>query len=302
MLGMNPSNARSRLRTVREPYGGPEYLVVLHADGVLAADGRTYVVDDVVACARAWLAHATLEALAREIPFIDAKGRVMRALSASIDSRLECVLEGDPSYHLRVRGENRSCRVELDGEQVACYFLLGDAQIARVVNVAAVQPAITSWLIDKVPLPELAARVPDLELERHALVLEREPARWHWLHLLDRVADPSDVLAPLRELVETLAASPIATKFYSYSSLNRLCFSASSHYPWVDAGLPAVVRATDGSYVVLDASMAGGHSVDSVVKERCTLVRAAELIEQSLAASPLKPFFGSGEHRVASRR
>jgi hypothetical protein len=87
------------------------------------------------------------------------------------------------------------------------------------------------------------------------------------------------VLAPLRALIEALAASPIATAFYSYSSLNRLCFSASSHYPWVHDGLPVITQTGDGDYLVDET--------------RCDLAQALVLVERTLAAYPVRPFFGS---------
>jgi hypothetical protein len=111
----------------------------------------------------------------------------------------------------------------------------------RLVVLGWVPPsAVSAWLVGRMPLGVLAERVTGVELERHAEILESEPARWHWLHVRDRLAETDDVLAPLRELIEVLTARRIATTFYTYSSLNRLCFSASSHYPWVDEGLPVV--------------------------------------------------------------
>src|SRR6185503_16077256 len=91
---------------------------------------------------------------------------------------------------------------------------------------------------------------PRIELERHAEVVETDPARWHWLHVVDRIEDPDDVLAPLRELIGMLAKSPVATKFYSFSSLNHLCFSASSHFPWVNKGLPVITPTREGGCLV----------------------------------------------------
>ena len=83
-------------------------------------------------------------------------------------------------------------------------------------------------------------------------MLETDAARWHWLQFRDRIADPHDVLAPLRTLIEALATSPVATRFYTYSSLHMLCFSASSHFPWVDDGLPVVWAVEPSFYLVGD--------------------------------------------------
>lgn len=55
VLGMNPANARSRLRAVTKSYEGPEYLVILYRDGIRIADGRTHDSAVVVDCAKEWL-------------------------------------------------------------------------------------------------------------------------------------------------------------------------------------------------------------------------------------------------------
>lgn len=267
MLGMNPSNARSALRTPPAPYEGPEYFVIVRDGETKVADGRTREAADVVTCARAWLAGGDLE---REAPFIDAKGRAMRALARQLDPGLRHEIGEDPSYELWVYGEGRSCKVIASG---ACSFLIGQAQIA-LGHVRDLPAAVRTWLVDRVAVGALATAIPEVALERHAEVLEVDPARWHWLHVRDRIADPTDVLAPMRELIEALAESPIARTFYTYSSLDRLCFSASSHYPWVDDDLP-VVTPRDGAGVAQ--------------------------IEATLAASPLRPFFGSAPHHELPR-
>ena len=94
------------------------------------------------------------------------------------------------------------------------------------------------------------------------------------------------MLAPLRELIEALAERPAVTEFYSYSSLWRLCFTASSHFPWVDSGLPIVWRA-DHDYMIHT------YHDDGIEPVTCDLSRACATIEARLAASPVRPFFGS---------
>lgn len=283
LLGMNPANSRSRLRSSRVPYEGPEYLVILHGDGVRIADGRTRVAADVVTCARGWIAGVELDQLVSDVPFIDEKARAMRALAERLDPQLRKEIGEEPVYALWVYGDDRSCEiVEGDGGTVACSFRLGQAQVAHAAQVRDLPAAVTAWLGARVPIPLLATRIPDVELERHADVLESDAARWHWLHVRDRLADPDDILAPLRVLIQALATSPIATRFYTFSSMDRLCFSASSHFPWIDDGLPVVAPTRDGAYLV-----------DST---RCDLARAVELIETTLETYPVRPFFGSAPH------
>ena len=294
MLGMNPANARSRLGATRAPYEGPEYYVIVRDRDADVVDGRTRDASEAVAGARAWLAGADLETLAREVPFIDRRGRAMRALAARIDPALRVATGRDPGYEVRVKGGGRSCtlRPEDDGAS-SCAFSIGQAQVARAARLDDVPAAVDAWLTEKVPGGALAERVPGVELERHAEVLEIDPARWHWLHFRDRIADPRDVLAPLRPLIEALSTSPVATKFYTYSSLNMLCFSASSHYPWADDELPVVWPLEGGLYLV--GNNARRRIADDAARNatRCDLSRALQLIESKLTASPIAPFFGS---------
>jgi hypothetical protein len=283
MIGPDPSNSRSLLEgPSKPPYEGPEYLVILHADGVRAADGRTESAADVVACARVWLDGVELDQLVREVPFVDERRREMHALAQRLDEKLRWDIAPDPGYALWVYGDGRSCKLWGAEGAAACSFWLGQQQVALHAAPDDVPAAVASWLVDRAPLRELVVRVPGVELERHAEVLELDPARWHWLHVRDRIADPDNMLAPLRDLIEALAASPVATRFYSYSSMNRLCFSASSHFLWVNAGLPIVQPDEAGVYLVDETP--------------CDLTHAIQRIEEILASHPVRPFFGSAAH------
>jgi hypothetical protein len=297
MLGMNPANQRKTLRATRQTYEGPEYVVIAREGDTRIMDGRTKQPADAVACARAWLAGGDRERLAGEVPFLDQKGRAIRALAARLDPRLRQDVGGDFSYdELWVYGDDRSCRViPRDDATSFCEFSLGQATVAESAEIDDIPGAVAVWLIEGVPLRALAVRVAGVMLERHAEVLETDPARWHWLHVHDRIADDHDVLAPLRPLIETLAASPVATAFYTYSSLNGLCFPASSHFPWVVHGLPVVCPAKDGACFV---ATLGRETSDGWYEDmtRCHFPRAATLIEEMLAAAPVRPFFGSEPH------
>jgi hypothetical protein len=286
MLGMNPANARGRQQTSGTVYEGPEYLVYLKQAEVNVAGGRTRSKADVIACALAWCQGHTLTQLATEVPFIDSKARSLRALTALLIPGLHCEFIGDPIYKLWVHAEDRSCHVsEVEGEW-SCSFRLLQAEVAYSTKLCEVPAAIATWLKERVSL-EALARVPGVELEPHAALIEQAPARWHWLHVRDRIANPNDVLAPLRPLIEALADSPVASTFYSFSSLDRFCFSASSHYPWIAGGLPVVAPRRGGDYIVDN--------------EPCTLNQAVQQIEKTLASYPIQPFFGSAYHFELSR-
>lgn len=291
LLGMNPANARARPQRPGAARTGPEFAVTLTEGASTVAEGRTGDADEVVTCARAWLAGSSREALAVAAPFVDRQGRLMRAVADRLDDRLGWELAGDPSYELWVQGDGRSCELRLNGEGVSCQFRVGQASVAFASVVDDPAAATSAWLLEGVALAVLPSRVAGASLEPHSAFLESDPARWHWAHMRERIADPDDVLAALRPLHERLAASAIATRFFSYSSLNRLCFSASSHYPWVDPGLPPIAPTEDGRY--------------GLGRETLQLDDALSFIERTLAAFPIPPFFGSAyhlEHRVLRAR
>ncbi len=287
MLGMNPGNNRASLRAPIEPYEGLELAVDFVDDRITAANGRTRTVEPFLVAVRQWIGGAKLEDLVAVAPFVDARKRASRALAAHLErelgERVTWHLGSEPMYELWIYGDPvtaplRACRV-MDG---AISFYIGQVQVAFAQEISDVRAAIAAWLLDSAPLATLAEL--GAAIERHAEVLESDPARWHWLHVRDRIADPDDVLAELAPLIALLAESPIASRFYTFSSLNRLCFSASSHYPWV-GDLPVVTPARDAIFVG---------------ETRATdLAHAVSLVEAALSASPIAPFFGSeSEHQL----
>jgi hypothetical protein len=269
MLGMNPSNGRSALRPPITPYDGPEYYMTLHLGGETVEHGRSRSVETVIVAARAWATGAGLEEIASLAPFIGAERRAMAAVAETLDTRLR-VEAGD---NLWVYGAQRSCRIGGG----SCAFFVGGAQVAFAGELADLPGTVAAWLLDICPVSALAGW--GVSIERHAEVLEVDPARWHWLHVVDRAADPHDVLAPLAPLLVRLAASPVVSRFYSFSSLNQLCFSASSHYPWV--GDFPVVAPTPVDRVY--ALQVGRFDLEDTVRH----------IEAALASSPIAPFFGT---------
>lgn len=274
MLGMNPGNRRSALRKEQAPREGAEFYVVLRTSGERVANGRTPDAVQVVTCARAWLSGNSLNELYGLTPFVDARRRAMQSLGAQLDPRIQWKIGDDPGFELWAHEGGRSCCVRSD----SCSFLVGQVQVAFKEDLDGVPSMMASWLLERVALPEL--RNQGALIERHAEVLEVDPAKWHWLHMRDRIADPEDVLAGVAPVVRRLADSPIASRFYTFSSLNRLCFSASSHYPWTGS-YPVVAPAADGRYWV--------------DQEQHSLEETVALVESALAASPFEPFFGSAD-------
>jgi hypothetical protein len=285
VMASPPSSRSPIFHGPASSHPGPEYVAVLADDSGRVAEGRTRSGADVALGARAWLDGKPLEALLELAPFIDERPRTLRALAARLAPELRWDLGPEPACELWIYGDGRSCRVATSESIVATSLHLGQAQVAFGIGLDV--PALSAaWLLERRALADVK-RIRGLELERHAELIERDPARWHWLHVRDRLADPSDVLAPLKPLVAALAESALASSFYTYSSSSRLCFSASSHYPWVDARLPVVTSAEGGAYSIGDV--------------RCELPQAVELVEAGLTAAAVQPFFGSQPHHDRPR-
>jgi hypothetical protein len=227
-------------------YEGPEYRVILGAYDARVAEGRTFAARDVVTCVHGWLSGLELDLLAREATFVDARRRAMLAIAQQLEPQLRWEIGSEPGYPLWVSATDRRCELRGTEDATSCSFLVGPQQVAYHAAVTDLPAAVESWLVERISLEDLTARMPGIGVERHAAVLEVDPARYHWLHVLDRIAEPDDVLARLRDLIQTLSESQIATQFYSLSSMSQFCFSASSHVVWVNGGLPVVTPSEDG--------------------------------------------------------
>jgi hypothetical protein len=202
MLGINPGNARQRPMPAGKPYVGPEYLVVLHEGDERIAGGRSRIADEAIACARAWLDRGlSLEVVERELPFVDARRRRLREIGRQLEGLARVVIEQDPGHELWAYCDGRSCELRPGRDEnedgVTCSFYLGQAKVARAEMREDVRRAVESWLVEECALSKLAGHSPGVEVEPHAEVLEGADAgRWHWLHVPDRLADPSDVCGP----------------------------------------------------------------------------------------------------------
>jgi hypothetical protein len=263
---------------------GPEYLVIVRDGSVALGSGRTAARAEAVAAARIWARGEAFDVLVHDAPFIDSRRRVMRAIARDVPPGLRWDIAPEPGCELWVYGEGRSCCATLKNNHATWTFLLGQAPVARAAGLANVGDAIAAWLLEQVPIATLASRIPETQLDRHAQYLDSDPARAHWLEVLDRAEKPDDALAPHRDLVQACAANPAISRFYSFTSLSRLCFTASSHYPWVNEGLPNVSPTPDGRFVI-DQHV---HDLDG----------ALATIERRLAASPIRPFFGCEAHHL----
>lgn len=274
---------------LRWPQGGCEYEVMLFSLATRCASGRTPAIDEAISAAREWMAGAAIAGLESQLPFLNAMRHRLEALEAAIAPRIagvaECFVDPDGLRTLTVRGERRICCVLPDDEGVDCKFSLDGVELASGEIGRAPADVVEAWMRG-CALTELASH--GIHIGPDAEMFERgEYLRWHWRNVLDAAAAPSERSRPARELIERLAQSPIATRFYTYRSLSIFCFTASSAFPWADNGLPKIHsphQAGERYRVLIGDQMT-----------ECSLDEAVELTERCLAAYPVKPFWGAGD-------
>lgn len=158
---------------------------------------------------------------------------------------------------LWVYGDQRSCRLtpREDGV-VAGAFLDRRTQLLRAdaLGPASAARMIEYWIDAAAPVAAMRDLAPGVELLPFAEDFERSDyAAWHWGNLLLRAED-DELLGFYRPLVERIAGSAALARYFSFTSLDRLCLSRSSLYPFDTEGLPVVVpaRREGPLYAVLD--------------------------------------------------
>jgi hypothetical protein len=295
MLGINTSNGRSSLRPPTTNYAGPEWYVTLDDHGNRVTDGRARDPAAAALAVALWTSGASQSVVESEAPFVGERRRIAELFAADLDPTLRTEIGRDPAYELWVHGEGRYCKV-IHG---CCTFFLGDAQVALKTALTDAHAAVHAWLLRGVTPGELAAF--GVEVEEDADVLLRDPAAWHWIHARRRAANPDDALASLAPVLLALADSPIVSRFYTFSSLNRLCFSASSHFPWVGEFPLVAPTGEEGRYWVANERIDPEDGPRWLAREMCSLALTVGRIEAALSVSPIQPFFGSAVDLESAR-
>ena len=296
-LVMGPSRSNAHLGSVstggQVARRGAEYLVVLHDGAERIAGGRTQARTDVIECLRTWLIEGvTLDDLCDRWTFVDARRRALRRLAGLVVRALQSgggvrvTIEQEIGYELWAYGNGRSCRIDPAGPgTTGCAFLIGQSQAASATLFDdLLGGAIADWTEQRVSLSELKRCVPQLGLEPHAELLERgDVAQRHWAHLLDGARAGDRPLAAFLPLLELIVVRPAISRFFSFTSMISLCFSYSSHFPFVTEGLP-----------VVDPSQGGGYRI-ALGEETWTGDAAATTarVEELLARAPRTPFCGN---------
>jgi hypothetical protein len=278
-----------RLRRPDEPrYRGPVYFIDAQRDGQTVLRASLRDAGETIDAILDWLTHGSRERLELREQSIELRQHL--ALKR-ISEHFKQLNFWEHEQDLWLYGEGRSAKLSHSSSGFVCSFLVGPAQVALGVGSTDYLPALEAWILDRISSSALATLDPTIKLEPRGELIEHDPARWHWGYLLDRVAEPHNALAPMKQLVEALASSKTATAFYTFEEEGRLCFSATSHAPRVSERLPRASRHGDAYTIEAVHAESRWERVEGV-----GLAAATRAIEQMLAASPLQPVFGSARH------
>jgi hypothetical protein len=279
----------------------------LRAGDVEVATGRTQRLDEAAHAVRDWLlAGCDLGAMYAAHVFVDQHLRALGSMSERVDRELAMLgsalrVAPDEDWAGREFTEAwiydgpRSCWLTPGaGERLSLALLLHRTQIAQVedLEVEIAARAIASWFGPDGSVAAVQRVAPRCEPARFAAAFERgDYLAWHWGNVLEE-ADSSSVLALHRPLLDRIATSDVARRFYSFTSLNRLCFSRCSLYPFDTDGLPMVHPVRDGRDVVYVIG------VGDAERGRGDAREALACIERVLAAEPQPAYFGNIDDRT----
>jgi hypothetical protein len=166
-------------------------------------------------------------------------------------------LMGGSIYWAYLKANNRSSEIS-----VAIYERLFLAPFwINGVHLAALQTASTellaralhAWLIEQYTTKELKAAFPEVAVSKDAAYYEAGPesyVEYGWTTLLDRIRETLPHLYPVVQLAYD---TPVLRQLLPYTSLDRLCFSQCTGYPFT-TDCPLIYPIGEGAFRVLTLS------------------------------------------------
>jgi hypothetical protein len=278
------------------PHSGAEYLANFQAGDIKCGSGRTPDSEAIITSVADWLIdEVDREGLYARHAFVDRKLRALRDIADRVHAHLpawiHATLDAD---ELWIYGGDRSCRLA-SGEDnaICCAFLDRRTQLicGETNDESLMARAIRAWTAKAATLGQIGLLLPESTMEPFADLFERgEYSSWHWNNVLQQ-AEHDDVLGFYRPLLDLIVKSEVVSKFFSFTSLNRLCISRSSLFPFDTSGLPVLCPSRDEQrpYFLLNSDRPEIQG------------NAAEMIghlEQQLSRETTSPYFGIVDERL----
>jgi hypothetical protein len=135
---------------------------------------------------------------------------------------------------------------------VECWEIGIAVGAANTPNIDSVTEVVTAWILTQCSIEELERRFRFIPNKAGRAVMEDTVVESAWTTLMNRAP------AELRDLIDAAARAQELRKLFPYVSLNRLCFSRCTGYPYTK-DCPSARPLAAGRYVVLgpDAKILG---------------------------------------------
>lgn len=261
------------------------------------------------------MAQVSLDAMYERHSFIDEKRRLLLAALRGVNSSMgdampevRIVLDGDGLGHedceLWLYAGRRSARVvPISSNSVRSALLLDRTQLASTSEQSHKDAGTTlaRWASGLHMLRDFTEPALTLDLLPFAEEFERgRYSAWHWGNvMLQAATDP--ILQRHLPLIERLSADPVTSRFFSFTSLDRLCLSRSSLYPFDRNGLPLASPARSCTNSLEFVISSGALVTDGPPDAQVHPLSASEAfvrIREVLALDPGEPYHGNIEDRL----
>lgn len=241
---------------------GAEYLVNFREGEKQVATCRVRSVADVLDSADRWLAGATVPDMHAAFDFVDQRTRQRRQISEEVAaelSRLGSTLKlsddtsgfgGSEHGELWAYGGERSCRIAAGADGLEAALLLHRTQLARVGGLGAGELArvLAGWVEEQGSTAMMSGGPGRWEIvERADLFEQGRYADWHWVQVLAQ-SRQSRVLSAYGPLLDLIVGSDVVSRYFSFTSLNRLCLSRCLLYPFDTERMPMLAPAGGGAF------------------------------------------------------
>ncbi len=245
---------------------GAEYFVEFRDVETVVATCRVRSVTDVTRSAERWLAGAAVPEMHAAFDFVDRRDRQRRRIRDDVAaglSMLGSTLElGDNTsgFGGSEHGElwafvgERSCRVAAGADGLEAALLLHRTQLACVggLRVAELARVLVRWIEKRRSIGTMAAGPGRWELAERAELFEQgRYAAWHW-HQVRAQSRHSPILSAYAPLLDLIVESEVVSRYFSFTSLNRLCFSRCLLYPFDTERMPMMAPAAGGRFWLAD--------------------------------------------------
>lgn len=244
---------------------GAEYLVEFCEGEKEVAICRVRSPADVLDSTERWLAGVTLLDIHAAFDFVDRRTRQRRQISEEVATELAALgsvlklsdstgLGGSEHGELWVYGGERSCRIAPGADGLEAAFLLHRTQLARVGGLRPNElvRVLAGWIEDQRSTETMSAGPGRWEVvERADLFEQGRYADWHWVQVVAQ-SRHDRVLSSFAPLLPLIVRSEVVSRFFSFTSLNRLCFSRCLLYPFDTERMPLLAPAEGDAFWVAD--------------------------------------------------